>query len=105
MFLMVLVLVILLVCSNDSIVIIVVLTSSLLSSCPSHPINIDVVAIANPPAVKVDCYIFDHVGAHCPPCLQQQQHCHCRHVVIIIVVVVSLSSYQHRCVVPPCSLL
>jgi hypothetical protein len=71
MFLMVLTLAGFLVCGNDSIVIVVWLLSLSLSLCPSHLINIDVVAVATPPALKVDCYVFHGISACCPPWLRQ----------------------------------
>ncbi len=69
-------LVVLLVCGKGSIVIVVVLLSLSLLLCPSHLINIVVVAIVTPAALKVDCYVFHGIGACCPPWLQQWQHCH-----------------------------
>jgi hypothetical protein len=74
MFLMALMLFVLLVCGDGSIVIIVWLSSlsSLSLSCPSHLINIVVVAVAAPPALKVDCYVFHGIGARCPPWLWQR---------------------------------
>jgi hypothetical protein len=73
MFLMASMLVILLVCGDGSIVIVVVLSSSSSSLCPSHLINVVVVAVATPPALKVDCYVFHGVGARRPPWLWQWQ--------------------------------
>ncbi len=84
-------LVVLLVCGNGSIVIVVVFLLSLLSSCPSHLVDVVVVPVANPPAVKVDCYVFDGISAR-RPCLRQRQHCHHCCVVIVIIIVVSFSS-------------
>jgi hypothetical protein len=52
MFLMVLMLIVLLVCGDGSIVIIVWLLSLLSLSCPSHLINVVVVALATPPCSK-----------------------------------------------------
>jgi hypothetical protein len=49
---------------------VILLVLSLLS-CPSHLINVVVVAVATPPALKVDCYVFHGIGAHPPPWLQQ----------------------------------
>jgi hypothetical protein len=70
MLLMALTLVVLLVCSNDSIVMVIVLLSLSLLLCPSHLINIVVVAVSTPPALKVVCYVFHGVSAHWPPWLQ-----------------------------------
>jgi hypothetical protein len=63
---MALTIVVLLVYGNDSIVIVIVLSSLLSLSCPSHLINVVVVAVVTPPALKVDCYVFHGIGA-CPP--------------------------------------
>jgi hypothetical protein len=71
MFLMVSTLVVLLVCGNGSIIIVVWLSSSLSLSCPSHLINVVVVAVATPPDLKVDCYVFHGVGTRRPPWLWQ----------------------------------
>ncbi len=46
-------LIILLVCRDSSIVIVVALSSSLSLSCPSHPVNVVVVAIAFPPCKRL----------------------------------------------------
>ncbi len=73
MFLMALTLVVLLVCGNGGIVVVVWLSLSSLLLCPSYLINIVVVAVATPLALKVDCYVFQGIGARCPPWLRQWQ--------------------------------
>jgi hypothetical protein len=62
---MALTLIVLLVCGNGSIVIIVWLSSLLSLSFPFHLINVVVVAVATPPALKVDCYVFHGIDACC----------------------------------------
>jgi hypothetical protein len=59
-------LVVFLVCGNNSIVIVIWLTSSSVLSCASHLINVVVVAVATPPALKVYCYFFHGIGAGRP---------------------------------------
>jgi hypothetical protein len=54
MFLIASTLVVLLVCGNGSIIIAVWSSSSSSSLCPSHMVNVVVVAIATPPALKFD---------------------------------------------------
>jgi hypothetical protein len=49
-------------------------------------INVVVVTVANPPALKIDCYVFYGVGARCPPCLRQWQRGHHHRVLIVVIV-------------------
>jgi hypothetical protein len=95
MFLTALALVVLNVCSNSSIVIVVALLLSSYSLCSFHSVGVGVVVvpIADPPTVKVDCYVFGIISAFCPSCLWQGHGHHCHHLVIVIAAIVLLSSH------------